>query len=331
MFHLQNSRQTRVSLTNVGATITSIQVYDKLHRIGEISLGFDEPAKYVSPEYLADYPYLGATIGRFGNRIAGGQFSLDGVTYNLETNNGPNHLHGGNHSFGTKAWDAEPFEQADRMGVKMRYKSPHLENGYPGNLEVEVVFTLTDENELVLDYFATTDRATVLNLTNHAYFNLKGDGSEVFDHQLVMYANRFTPKDETGIPTGQLVAVNDSPLDFTTPRKIGERIREFADGYDHNYVVNGIEGELRPAARVWEEETGRTLEFYTTEPGFQFYTGHYLSGQHGRNHIRFKQYSGFCLEAQHFPNSPNEPAFPSTVLRPGETYTQTTVYKFGLL
>lgn len=331
LYELGNPRQTKVSVTNIGATITSIQTVDRNGVVGEISLGFDEPLHYLSDVYQGDNPYLGATVGRYANRIKHGQFAIDGVKYQLEVNNGPNHLHGGVRSFPTKVWESEGFEEPGRVGVKLSYLSPHNENGYPGNLKVEMIITLTQDNELVLDYHAVTDRATHVNLTNHAYFNLKGLGTQIHDHTLVLYANNFTPKDETGIPTGHIVSVSNSPLDFTMPRKIGDRITEFADGYDHNYVVNGLIGELRPGARAWEDSTGRTLDFYTTEPGFQLYTGHYLSAQHKRNGIPMGPYTGFCLEAQHFPDSPNNELFPSTLLRPGETYSQTTVYKFGVM
>ncbi len=330
VYELRNPRHTVVKVTNVGATITGIQTVDRNGVVGEISLGFDDPLYYISDKYLNDCPYLGATVGRYANRIKHGKFSIDGEEYQLEINNGNNSLHGGVHSFPTKIWQSEGFEEAGRVGVKMRYVSPHMENGYPGTLTVEVIFTLTQENELVLDYHAVTDKATVVNLTNHVYFNLKADGSKIFDHSLVLYANYFTPKDGEGIPTGNIVQVNDSPLDFRTPRKIGERIGEFSDGYDHNYVVNGLEGELRPAARAWEDTTGRTLDFFTTEPGFQLYSGHYLSDAHSNNGVVFGPYTGFCLEAQHFPDSPNNASFPTTLLRPGEAYTQTTVYKFGV-
>ena len=331
LFELRNPRQTVVKITNVGATITSIQTVDRSDVSAEIALGFDDPLYYISDAYLNDYPYLGATVGRYANRIKHGKFSIDGVDYQLEINNGNNHLHGGVKSFPTKIWNCESFEEVGRVGVKMSYLSPDMENGYPGNLKVEVIFTLTQENELVLDYKATTDKATHVNLTNHTYFNLQGYGNKIFDHNLVLYANLFTPKDNEGIPTGQIVQLNDSPLDFRMPRKIGERVGEFADGYDHNFVVTGLIGELRPGARAWEDTTGRTLDFFTTEPGFQFYTGHYLSDAHKRKGIPMGPYTGFCLEAQHYPDSPNVESFPSTLLRPGQTYTQTTVYKFGVM
>ncbi len=271
---------------------------------------------------------MSTTIGRYANRIAKGKFTLFGEDHELVINNGPNSLHGGPTGFHARVWDAF---QPDSSTVVFSYTSKDGEENFPGNLKVEVTFTLTQENELVIDYAASTDQATHVNLTNHSYFNLKGDGSKVLDHNLVLYANYFTPKDDEGIPTGQIVQVNDSPLDFRMPRKIGERIGEFADGYDHNFVVNGLVGELRPAARAWEDTTGRTLDFFTTEPGFQLYTGHYLSGQHSRNGIAFSQYTGFCLEAQHYPNSPNVEAFPSTLLNPGDVYSQTSVYKFGVM
>ncbi len=327
LYTLSNDKGTSVSITNIGATITSIKTPDKDGKIGEILLGFDDPLTYLKPEYLAGGFFLGATVGRYANRIQGGKFTLDSKVYELEINNGPNHLHGGSGSFNTKVWESDQFESETRVGVKMHYVSPNMENGYPGTLDVTVVFTLTQNSELSINYQAQTDKKTILNLTNHSYFNLSGNG-KVFDTEVLMQANQYTPKDETNIPYGDIVSVKDTPLDFTIARKIGDRIHMFDDGYDHNYVINGVQGELRLAAEAYDPKSGRKLEFRTTEPGFQFYTGHYLSGPWQRNGFVFDQYCGFCFEAQHYPDSPNKPQFPTTVLKPGETYTQTTVYSF---
>lgn len=328
LYELKNDNGTTIKITNIGATITSISTPDKDGKIGEIVLGFDDPTKYLDPQYLADSFFFGATVGRYANRIKGGKFSIDGKEYNLEVNNGPNHLHGGTNSFNTKFWTSELFAGSTRVGVKMSYISENGDNGYPGTLSVSVVFSLSNDNELTIDYHASTDKKTVLNLTNHSYFNLKGDGN-VFDTLVQMEADRYTPKDETNIPYGDIESVKDTALDFTFQRKIGDRIHMFDDGYDHNYVINGVYGELRKAAEAYEPESGRTLQFFTTEPGFQFYTAYYLNGRYSRNGFKFDQFAGFCFEAQHYPDSPNKPEFPTTMLKPGEVYSQTTVYKFG--
>ena len=330
LYELTADNGTSVKITNIGATITSIRTADKSGKIGEIVLGFDDPKMYLDPTYLSDSFFFGATVGRYANRIQGGKFTLDNKTYNLEVNNGPNHLHGGTGSFNTKFWQSEMFESDERVGVKMNYVSPNMENGYPGELKVTVVFTLNNRNELSISYQARTDRATVLNLTNHSYFNLDGTG-DVFDTHVLMQANQYTPKDETNIPYGDIESVKGTPLDFTLEHKIGERVHMFEDGYDHNYVINGAAGELREAAQAWDDKSGRKLTFLTTEPGFQFYTGHYLNGRYERDGFQYVQYSGFALEAQHYPDSPNKESFPTTVLRPGETYTQTTVYRFSTI
>lgn len=328
LFTLENDKGTSVSITNIGATITSIRTVDKQGNQGETVLGFDDPKTYLDTQYLADGFYFGATVGRYANRIKAGRFAIDSKTYELEVNNGPNHLHGGINAFNTKFWNAETFESTDSVGVKMSRISPHLENGYPGELSVNVVFTLTNNNELTLNYHAKTDRKTILNLTNHSYFNLHGNG-DIFDTRVLMQADKYTPKDDTNIPTGELNSVKGTPLDFTIEHSIGERVNMFDDGYDHNYVINGIQGQLRLAAQAYDPQSGRTLEFSTTEPGFQFYTAHYLNGRWSRGSHVFNAYNGFCFEAQHFPDSPNNQSFPTTLLKPGETYTQTTVYKFG--
>ncbi len=328
LYTLDNGK-IQVSITNVGATITSIRTPDRDGNVKDIVLGFDDPRVYLDPEYNAGGFYLGATVGRFANRIKEGKFSLDSKTYQLEINNGVNHLHGGINSFNTKIWTAEPIESDKVVGVRMSYVSAHMENGYPGQLTTTVVFTLDENDSLNLNYQATTDKKTIVNLTNHSYFNLRGEGT-ILDTKVLMEAGMYTPKDDGCIPTGDVISVMGTPLDFTFEHKIGERIHAFEDGYDHNYVINGSYGQLRKAAEAWDDKTGRKVEFLTTEPAFQFYTGYWLNGKWGREsqNQKFVSFGGFCLEAQHYPDSPNKPQFPSVELKPGETYTQTTVYKF---
>lgn len=329
LFTLDNGK-IQVKITNVGATITSIVTPDREGKMADIVLGFDDPKTYLDPEYNEGGFYLGATVGRFANRIKLGKFTLDSKSYELEINNGANHLHGGINSFNTKFWDAQPFESEKVTGVSMTYVSAHMENGYPGQLTTTVVFTLDDTNSLSINYQATTDKKTIVNLTNHSYFNLRGEG-HILDTKVLMEASSYTPRDEECIPTGDVAPVMGTPLDFTFEHKIGERVHAFEDGYDHNYVINGNYGQLRKAAEAWDDKTGRKLEFLTTEPAFQFYTGYWLKNNNkfGRGEKKFVQFGGFCFEAQHYPDSPNKPQFPSTVLKPGETYTQTTIYKFS--
>lgn len=331
LYNLENSRGTNVTITNVGGIITSIKTADKDGAIGEISLGFDDPTYYLSDAYRNDLPYLGALVGRYANRIANGRFTIEGKQFELETNNSVNHLHGGVNSFDAKIWTPEVIEQAGKPALALSYLSPNLENGYPGNLQIRVIYSLSENNELGIKYEAHTDEATYLNLTNHCYFNLNKPGTKVYDHEVLMNAHSYTPKDESGIPLGTIELVENTPLDFTEYRKIGDRINAFADGYDHNYVIDGKAGELKLAAYLKEENSGRRVSFYTTEPGFQFYTGHYLSGNHGRDGASFSRSTGVCLEAQHYPNSPNVPSFPTTLLKPGQKYEQVTVYKFELI
>ncbi len=329
VFTLQNDNGVEVKVTNIGATIMSVKTPDKDGKIGQVVLGFDDPMVYLSEDYLSKGFFFGATVGRYANRIAGGKFTIDNKVYELEVNNGPNHLHGGTGSFNTKIWDAESFGSESRVGVRMRYVSPAMENGYPGTLTVSVTFTLTNDGSLNISYQATTDRKTILNLTNHSYFNLAGKGN-VLNTEVTMQAHKYTPKDEVNIPTGEVESVKNTPLDFIFPHKIGDRIFMYEDGYDHNLVIDGTQGELRKAAEAYEPTTGRTLEFQTTEPGFQFYTAYYLDGSFKREELVFDKFGGFCFEAQHYPDSPNKPQFPTPLLKPGETYTQTTIYKFGV-
>ncbi len=328
LYVLKNGKIS-VKVMTYGAIITEIVTPDRNGREGDIVLGFDS-----LEGYLGAHPYFGATVGRVANRIAKGKFSLDGREYTLAVNNAPNSLHGGIKGFDKVVWKAEEVERPEGPSVKMSYRSPDGEEGYPGNLDVSVTFTVTADSELKIEYAATTDKATPINLSNHSYFNLQGRSSEpILAHSLQLEAEHYTPVDETLIPTGEIAPVAGTPLDFTKPADIGARIKEIkADpvGYDHNFVLRGGGKGLALAARVYEPKTGRLLEMFTTEPGVQFYSGNFLDGTlTGKDGIVYRQYQGFCLEAQHFPDSIHHPNFPSAVLEPGKTYTQTTVYKFS--
>ena len=333
LYTLRSPNGIEVRAMTYGGIIVSLRTPDRGGRVDDVVLGFDglEP-------YLAGTPYFGAIIGRYGNRIAAGRFTLDGETYTLAQNDGTNHLHGGTRGFDKVVWDASPFDSDTAVGVVFRYRSVDGEEGYPGALSAQVTYTLTDAGELVFDYVATTDRATPVNLTQHTYFNLAGAGSgDVLDHELMIPASAFTPVDSTLIPTGEIRPVDGTPFDFRTPHRIGARI-EAADpqlgygrGYDHNFVLDRLGEGLAVAARVVEPTTGRTMDVYTTEPGVQLYTGNFLDGSiTGSGGKVYGHRGGFCLETQHFPDSPNEPAFPSTILRPGETYRSRTVFTFGV-
>lgn len=332
LFTLTNSRGIEVRVTNFGGIITSLRVPDKNGKLADIVLGFDN-----LDGYLENKPYFGAIIGRYANRIANGKFTLDGHEYTLAKNNGPNSLHGGLKGFNKVVWQAEPFRNQQGTGVNLSYTSKDGEEGYPGNLHVKVSYTLTDKNELIINYEPTTDKATPLNLTQHTYFNLAGEGNgDVLGHEVQLNADRFTPVDNNLIPTGELRAVKGTPLDFTQPFAIGARINDpyeqlvIAHGYDHNFVVNRKDDSLQNAARVREPKSGRVLEVYTTEPGIQLYSANFLDGTIvGKHGYAYKQREAFCLETQHFPDSPNHPGFPSTILRPGKTFHSRTVFKFS--
>lgn len=331
IYTLTNLSGMQVKITNYGGAIVSILAPDKGGNLGEVTLGFDN-----LNQYLAGCPYFGCIVGRYANRIARGRFTLNNVEYSLAQNNGDNHLHGGIVGFDKVVWQAEEFSGDEGVGLILTYQSVDGEENYPGTLAVTVLYTLTDDNELKIDYSATTDADTIINLTNHTYFNLAGSG-HILDHQMYLNADKFTPIDATLIPTGELRCVKDTPLDFTTPTVIGDRIEQndeqlnFAGGYDHNWVINQSDDALTLAARVFEPVTGRILETYTTQPGIQFYSGNFLTGSTtGPDDRVYHKRAGFCLETQHFPDSPNKPEFPSTVLKPGEEYRQTTVYKFSL-
>ena len=330
LYTLTNSRGASAQITNYGATVTSLRVPDRRGRLGDVILGFDSLAGY-----LKDDSYQGTIAGRYANRIAKGRFTLDGKTYTLATNNGPNHLHGGNVGFNQKLWTARPLKLASGPALELRYYSRSGEEGYPGNLQTRVLYTLTNRNELRIDYRAVTDAPTIVNPTHHSYFNLAGSGP-ILNHRLRINANRFTPIDTTSIPFGELRRVAGTPFDFRRLTPIGARINAKNEqikngaGYDHNFVLNHRSGVLGTAARVEEPTSGRVMTVLTTEPGLQFYSGNFLSGVVGKNGRKLNYRNGFCLEAQHFPDSPNQPSFPSTVLRPGQTYTQTTIYRFAV-
>jgi aldose 1-epimerase len=332
LYTLTNDNGVEAKITNYGGIITSLRVPDRAGALGDVVLGFD-----ALEDYLTRNPFFGCLVGRFGNRIAKGRFTLNGVEYALALNDGPNSLHGGMAGFDKKVWQASGVITDAGAGVVLRYVSPDGEEGYPGDLSVVVIYLLDNDNALRIAYSATTDKDTVVNLTNHTYFNLAGAG-DILGHELKLFADRFTPVDATLIPTGELRSLDGSPLDFRTPSSIGARIDaddeqiKLGGGYDHNYVVNGLAGTLRPAARVAEPTTGRVLEVLTTEPGVQLYSGNFLDGSlTGKGGAVYAKRSGFCLETQHFPDSPNQPAFPTTVLKAGETYRSTTVFKFSMV
>ncbi len=334
-FTLANPQGIEIQAISYGGIITSLKTPDRTGALADIVLGFDS----LSP-YLAGTPYFGAIIGRYGNRIGGAQFALDGVTHPLPANDGPNHLHGGMRGFDKVVWRGEPFrDETGQAGVRFHYTSLDGEEGYPGTLQVQVTYTLTNDGELVVGYLATTDKATPVNLTQHSYFNLAGHGSgDILGHELMLAADAFTPVDRTLIPTGEIAPVEDTPFDFRTPHAIGERIEadhpqiRFGGGYDHNWVLDGTPARgMTLAARVFEPETGRTMEILTTEPGIQFYSGNFLDGSlSGKEGAVYDHRAGFCLETQHYPDSPNKPEFPTTILRPGEEYRTTTVFRFGV-
>ena len=323
LYTLSNSNGIEVQITNYGGIITSLKTPDREGNIENIVLGFDN-----LDNYLAGHPYFGALIGRYANRIANARFELDGEEYILAANSGNNHIHGGEKGFDKVLWDAEI---SDDGSLELNYLSEDGEEGYPGNLEVKVVYKLTDQNELKIGYQATTDKATPVNLTAHSYFNLTGNLSgDILDHNLRLHADAYTPVNDQLIPTGEIRNVSDTPLDFIDFHRIGSRLDQIEGRYDHNFVLNGQSGQLRLAAEVTESISGRKLEVYTTEPGIQFYTGYFRDGIFsGSSGNSGGQYAGLCLEPQHFPNSPNEPSFPSVILRPGEIYESHTVYKFS--
>lgn len=333
LFTFTSGSGIEVRVMSYGGIIISLRVPDRQGHLDDIVLGHDTAAAYAKND-----PYFGAIIGRYGNRIAKGRFTIEGKTYQLATNNGPNHLHGGLKGFDKVIWHGEPFEKDGAAGVVFTYTSPDGEEGYPGTLKVRVTYTLSNDNTLAFDYHATTDKPTVVNLTQHSYFNLAGQGTRnILDHRVQLNGDRFTPVDDGLIPTGELSPVEGTPFDFRHPTAIGARIDanhqqiKYGRGYDHNWVLNRTGSGPGLAARVVEPTTGRTLEVSTTEPGIQFYTGNFLDGTiTGKQRRVYKQRYAFCLETQHFPDSPNHANFPSTLLRPGQEYTSRTILKFGV-
>ena len=332
LFTLRNTSGTEIRVATLGGIVTALRVADRDGVFDDVVLGHD-----VVTGYQPNPTYFGTLIGRYGNRIAAGTFTLDGTAYTLARNNGPNHLHGGIKGWDQAVWRAEPFERQGEVGLVLRHRSPDGDEGYPGAVDAQVTYTLNDRNELRVDYHATTDKPTVINLTQHSYFNLSGArASDVLGHELMLNAQAFTPVDETLIPTGEIAPVAGTPFDFTTPTPIGARIAQNdvqlqrGRGYDHNFVLTRTDDALSLAARVYEPLTGRTLEIRTTEPGIQFYSGNFLDGTiKGKGGRVYGQRAGFCLETQHFPDSPNQSTFPSTMLRPGEQYRSSTVFAFG--
>jgi aldose 1-epimerase len=326
LYTLSNGTMT-VKIINYGGTITELRVPDNRGTPGDIVLGFERLQDYVSSS-----PYFGCIVGRYANRIAKGRFRLDGVEYALTTNDGPNHLHGGVKGFDKVVWDARTSHGKDSVSLILEYQSSDGEEGYPGNLSARVIYTLDRQNRLSVWYDATTDKPTIVNLTHHSYFNLAGAGAgDILDHYLTINAKHYTPVDSTLIPTGALEPVEGTPMDFRLPHAIGERIANVPGGYDHNYVLDRQGSGLELAARVEEHQSGRTLDIWTTEPGIQFYSGNFLDGSlTGKGGRRYGKHFGFCLEPQHYPDSPNKSHFPPTILRPGEKYQTHTVFHFGV-
>ena len=335
MVTLANRSGVEAKIITYGGIIVSLKVPDRNGKLDDVVLGFDN-----LEDYITKSPYFGAITGRYANRIAGGKFTLDGTEYTLARNNGPNHLHGGIKGFDKVVWEIERATAsggilgADRAELKLSYLSKDGEEGYPGNLECTVTYTLTAENELKISYEATTDKPTVVNLTNHSYWNLAGQGNgDILAHELMLNADDYTPVDEGLIPTGEIRPVRGTPMDFTRPMTIGSRIKQVdIGGYDHNFVLNGRAGKMKLCARIYEPTSGRVMEIHTTEPGVQFYTGNFLDGSlTGKQGRVYKKHYAFCLETQHFPDSPNKPNFPSVVLRPGQKYRSQTVYSFSTM
>ena len=329
VFTLKNSKGAAAKIITYGGTLAELWVPDRTGKAGDVVLGFDD-----LKGYLGDHPHFGGVIGRYANRIAKGKLSIDGQEYHLATNNGPNTLHGGTAGFDRRVWKGQPISGAKGAAVRLTYVSPDGEEHFPGALTVTVVYTLTEDNALKIEYTATTDRPTAVNLTNHSYFNLSG-GGDVLGYTVTLNANRYTPVDSTLIPTGELAAVEGTAYDFRKPMTIGARVAELAKvkelgGYDINYVVDGESGKLRMAAKVVDPASGREMEVWTTEPGVQFYTANWLDGSlHGKRGVAYGRYGAVCLETQHYPDSVNHANFPSAILRPGATYHTETIYKFS--
>ena len=338
LFTLRNTNKLTAKITNYGGIVVSLRVPDKGDNFEDVVLGFDSLAGYLDDIYLQESPFFGAIIGRFGNRIAGGKFNLEGAEYTLATNDRPNHLHGGEKGFDKVVWEAEEVYEEEAVGLRLHYLSQDGEEGYPGKLSVSVTYMLTNKNELQITYLAETDKTTIINLTQHSYFNLSGNVKKrILGHQLMLNADAFIPVDDSMIPTGEIKGVEGTPFDFRDPKEIGpavhtenEQLRR-GQGFDHCFVLKEKERGLRLAASVFEPDSRRYLEVFTQEPGVQFYTGNHLTGALvGKEGIKYLPHSGLCLETQHFPDAPNQPQFPSVELRPGEVYESKTVFKFSV-
>ncbi|MCB0805605.1 MAG: galactose mutarotase [Bacteroidales bacterium] len=327
LFTLANDYKMSLKITNYGGIVTSIQVPDRSGNIEDVVLGFDN-----LDDYCKNEPYFGAIIGRFANRIAGGTFNIENKHYKLTRNHGNIHLHGGEKGFDKVIWQANEIKQDDVVGIRLIYNSPDKEEGYPGNVDVEVTYELANSNEFRITYRATTNQPTHVNLTQHSYFNLSGDpDNDILNNYLWIDANRYTEVNSDLIPTGKFINVSGTPFDFTQSRRIGCRIDQIEGGYDHNFEINNSGNALKKAAIVRDSKSGRKMEVFTTQPGLQFYTANFGDKPvRGKNNRTYKNYSGFCLEAQHFPDTPNQPAFPSTLLKPGELYLHKTIYRFGI-
>ena len=331
LFTLTNKQGANATITNYGGTLVGLLMPDKDGKMGDVVLGFGDVSGYQSPAFRQANPYIGALIGRYGNRIAKGKFAVDGQAYQVGLNDGPNSLHGGKVGYDQKIWAATPGTSPDGQTLTLKYLSKDGEEGYPGNLQITVVYTLTDGNALRIAYTATTDQATPINFTNHAYFNLShGLSKDILQHEVTLPADRYTVVDAGMVPTGALAPVKGTPFDFTTPHAIGKRVAQVPGGYDHNWVLNKPTGQ-HAAATVYDPASGRTLAVTTDQPGIQFYTGNFLDGSlTGKGGTVYGPHSGFCLETQHFPDSPNQAKFPGTILKPGETYHTTSTYTFGV-
>jgi len=319
---IRNNAGMEISVLSYGATLASVKVPSKNGPAEEITLGFDN-----LPGWQGDHPYFNATIGRFANRIADGHFTLEGVDYSLAVNNGPNHLHGGIIGFNKQIWDVQVVENDDEISVFLSLTSPDGQEGYPGTLSVVTGYTLGENNELTLSYSGTTDKTTIINLTNHTYWNLDSPGNDVLDHGFITTAQKYLPKSSVGIPSGEISSVEGTPFDFTREKKLGTNIEEIDFGYDHCFVLPEKEG-IQLLGSMESERSGRKMTLYTDQPGFQLYTASYLEGIKIRNNVKAEQYGAFCIETQNFPDAPNKPQFPSPVLKPGETYIHTTSIKF---
>ena len=330
LYTLRNDHGITIKITNYGGIITSIKTPDRNGTRANIVLGFKSLEDYLTNSYVESGPFFGCITGRYANRIAKGKFSVAGKEYTLPINNGMNCLHGGITGFDKVIWVPKKIEKPDLVGVEMKYRSVHMEEGFPGNLDVTVTYTLNHKDEFHIDYKAVTDRETIINLTNHTYFNLTGNPGDILSHVLHIPAKTRTVNDEGLIPTGEIAEIAGTPFDFTTPATIGSRIEGLSDGYDLNYVLDNPNKKLVKAAVLYEESTGRTVEALTTEPGIQLYSGYYIPEIIGKHGEKFGRYGGVALETQHYPDSPNHPEFPATFLKPGEIFKSKTIYKFGV-